>query len=261
MSGSLVQSVERALHILLAFHDGETALSLSEISRRVGLSPSTTHRLLQTLLAHKFVEQLPNNQYSLGIRLLELGRLVQCSSELRQIATPAMRQLAATTGHTISLFVPSEDEALCLERISGRNPIQILAVDVGGRLPLNCGAGPRVLLAGLPDTEIQRLYTEGRFRAFTDYSLIKLEDILADAHQTRSQGYALAIEDVVPRVGAIAAPLRDASGQWVGAISLVGILPDFDEVNQELFTQELIKAAGAISAQLGYRQPTSEPAG
>lgn len=253
MPGTPVQSVERALHILMAFQEGEVALSLSEISRRIGLAPSTTHRLLATLLAHQFIEKREDNQYALGLRLLELGQRVQAGLGLRQVALPEMRRLATACGHAVTLFAPNDQAALCLERVPGANPIQVLAIDVGERLSLNCGAGPRVLLASLSDEEISRLHDAGRFPRLTDRTLVGLHDILADARRTRAQGYVLAVEDVVESVAAIGAPVQDVNGCWIGAISLVGIVPEIEGPQRETLIRALCQSAQAISVKLGYR--------
>lgn len=258
MPGTPVQSVERALNILTTFQEGESSLSLSEISRRIGLAPSTTHRLLSTLLAYQFIEKRDGNQYALGLRLLELGQRVQAGLGLRQVALPEMQRLAAACGHVITLFTLNSEDALCLERVPGENPIQVLAVDVGGRLPLNCGAGPRTLLASLSDQEIRRVHGKGRFQRLTARTLISLDEILADVRWTRTQGYVLAVEDVVESVAAVGAPLRDSAGRWIGAISLVGIVPEIAGAQCETLIREVCQAAQAISTRLGYRE-TSRP--
>lgn len=229
MPGQTVQSVERALTILNAFTGEDDNLSLTEISKRVGLTPSTTHRLLNTLKEHRFVEKTDSNRYVLGISLLKLSRHVRHGGDVRDLALTGMRGLARESGLGVTLFVTGGTEAICVERIDGPSPIKVMVTDVGDRLPYNCGATPRAILSQMSDEAIRRLDKRGAFYGITTKSIVDLDDIFADVQRSRSQGYTLGMEDVAPNVAAIGVPLLNSKGDCVGAISAVGVVIEFTE--------------------------------
>ena len=143
-----VRSVRRALAILRAFRLSDRSLALGEIARRARLDKATARRLLMTLMAERLVEQDADTKgYSLGLGVLELAAGLTPCDDLRQRAQPLLAAIAEDTGATAFLGVVHDGAALCIGRVDGDEAIQIRAWSVGGRMPLNCGAGPRVLMA------------------------------------------------------------------------------------------------------------------
>lgn len=128
----------------------------------------------------------------------------------------------------------------------------MLVLDVGGRLPLNCGAAPRTLLAFLPDAEIQRLLQTGRLKSMTQHSLLTPAQVWADAKRVREQGYVISIDDVMPGVAAVGAPIRDASGQVVAALSIAGVQPRFEAARLPELIAAVQQEANTVSASLGW---------
>lgn len=258
-SDTTVRSIERALRLLQAFSAQRPELTLSELSRELGLSVSTVHRLLGTLKAYRFIEQdEAAGAYRLGLALLELGSVVQKGLDLFQRSEVPLRQLARQTGETAYLCVVDGDEALCLDRVEGQHQVRVLVLDVGGRLPLNCGAAPRALLASLPDSDIRRLIDGGHLRQLTPCSLIQPTDVWADVRLTRERGYVFTVEDVIEGVAAVGAPIRDRSGGVVGALSIAGILPHFDEARLPDMVAAVQQQARTISRSLGWAEPRTE---
>ncbi|OGO68445.1 MAG: hypothetical protein A2Z37_13430 [Chloroflexi bacterium RBG_19FT_COMBO_62_14] len=248
-----VRSVERALKILQAYSSDELELSLSDLGRRLELSPSTTHRLLSTLQRQGFIEHIESNgKYRLGLMLFKLGSLVQQGMNLRRQSELSLRRLMRRTSETSYLCVMDGDEALCIDRVEGAQQVRVLALDVGGRLPLNCGGAPRVLLAFMSDEQTEAYLKRRAFPRFTAYSLTQPDQIRQDIHQTRRQGYTYSVEDVIESVAAVGAPIRDHTGQVIGAISIAGLLQHFDEDNRDGLIQAVREEAEAISINMGW---------
>ncbi len=248
-----LRTVERALAVLLTFSRDQPEFTLTELSRKLRLSPSTVHRLLGTLELYGFVEQSEqNSKYRLGLTLFKLGALVQANMNLRQQAESALRRLARRTEETAYLYIVDNNEALCLDRVEGQHLVRVLTSDVGGRLPLNCGAAPRTLLAFLPDEEIQQIVTEGKPKQMTSHSLVQPEAIWADVQLTRARGYVFSIGDVVIGVAAVGAPVWDGSGRVVAALSVAGITPRFGEDRLPDLITAVQEEAKGVSASLGW---------
>lgn len=245
--------------LLQCFTPDQPALTLSELSRLLNLGPSTIHRLLATLEAHNFVEQDEDSaKYRLGLSLFKLGALVQQNMNLRRQAEIALRRLARRTEETAYLCIVEHDEALCLDRVEGNYQVRVLVLDVGGRLPLNCGAAPRTLLAFLPDADIQRLLQSGHLKSMTPYSLLSPAQVWADARQIREQGYVVSVDDVLPGVAAIGAPIRDVSGQVVAALSIAGTRPRFEADRLPELIEAVRQEANAVSIGLGWVETSKE---
>lgn len=261
MGDNGVRSVERALRILQAFSSEEAETSLSDLGRQLNLSPSTTHRLLSTLQSQGFIEQNEaNEKYRLGLMLFKLGSLVQQGMGLRKQSETPLRRLMRRTMETSYLCVIDGGEALCIDRVEGEHQVRVLALDVGGRLPLNCGAAPRVLLAYLADEQIEAYLKAGAFGRLTAHSLTQPDHVRQDIARTRERGYTFSVEDVLDGVAAIGAPVRDHSHRVIGAISIVGVLPHFGENNRDNLIQAVREEAEAISVNMGWEGPaTSSP--
>ncbi len=146
LAGSGLKSVGSALDVLECFAtDGE--LGVSDIARRLGVAKSTGHRLLQTLASRGFVEQDPHTgQYRLGIHLYELGALALARNELRHVALPFLRQVAAATGLTVNLSVPDGPDIVFVERIENSDGVRILG-HVGRRLPAHTTSSGKAIAA------------------------------------------------------------------------------------------------------------------
>jgi len=229
--------------------------SITELSKKVALSPSTTHRLLKTLQVYDFVEQEEStSKYRLGLALFRLGALVQHSMSLLKQAHRPLQRLAQITGDTATLFIVDNNEALCIDRIEGQYPVSILTVGAWGRLPLNCGGAPRALLAYQSDEDFERLIKGDHFRKMTPISIIEPEDLWRDIKDVREKGYSIAVDDVIEGVAAIGAPIWDNNGKVIGALSVVAITPRFGEDRQPELVKTVLEQAKNISVQLGWSE-------
>jgi len=104
--GNYSQSLQRGLAILSSFQSGRPLLGVSELGRDIGLSRSTTHRYVATLVALGYLQQDPaTRKYRLGPRVLDLGFSAINSMELREVAGPHLRELSDETGYTVNMAI------------------------------------------------------------------------------------------------------------------------------------------------------------
>jgi len=248
-----VQSLTRAAAILESFTQEKSELTLRDITTATGLSKSTCYRLLATLEQVGFVDRTPDRaRYLLGMRLFELGLVVQNRMNLRRQALPYLVDLAESTGETSFLLIRDRDDALCIERVEGTYPVRVLALNVGGRLPLHLGGGQRALLAELPDEEVIRIVHEKGMPRFTELSLTDVDELLVELRKTREQGYGRSWEDITPGVAAIGALIRDFTGKGIGAVSIAGIVQRFNAERYDELVGTVQQTAREISQQMGY---------
>src|SRR6266511_1087216 len=153
------QSLERGLAILSTFRSAQPLLGVSDLSRQVGLSRSTTHRYVATLAALGYLQQdVETKKYRLGPRVLDLGFSAINSMELRHIASPHLEQLSHATGHTVNMAVLDGADIVYIERCRGSGARVIdLNIRVGSRLPAYCTSMGKVLLRGAPTLGLRAL--------------------------------------------------------------------------------------------------------
>jgi len=245
-----IRAVRRALAILRAFRAADGELPLGQIAQRAQLDKGTTRRLLKTLMVERLVEQRDVGMtYSLGMGVLELAAGLRAGGDLRGQAQPILAELATATETTVFLVVMYDREAMCVGRVDGGNTIQIRAFSIGGRLKLHCGAGPRVLLAHLPDAE-QQEFLSGRLEALTAATLTDPAELRVRLQTIRERGWDLAIDEVVEGVVSLAAPVADADGTVVGTISIAGPHPHMLENGQPRHLAALQSAVHALQTRL-----------
>ena len=250
-SGTLIQSVQRATRLLKAFDSGPAELGVMELSRRVDLHKSTVSRLLATLESEGLIERVPEtDKYRLGFMLMRLAGQVTHFSDLREAARPALVELTERSHETVHLAVLDGDEVVNVEQISGPHLVRE-ANWVGRRTPLNCVANGKALLAYQSEATIARLLA-GPLPRFTERTIVDPERLRRELAQARERGYAQALGEIEEGLNAVAAPIRDASGAVVAAVSVSG--PAYRVTADRIpnLGALVVGAAANISARLGF---------
>jgi DNA-binding IclR family transcriptional regulator len=267
-----MQSLERAAVVLRAVAAaGRRGARLADVSDASGLSRSTAHRFLLALAAAGFLEQGPGDgAFYLGLELCSLGAAAANRYELRDVARPVMRRLAANSGDTVYLSLIKGNDAICAERIEGDYPIKTLTLDVGDRRPLGVGAGSLALLAFQSEEVSAGLIRSGA-RARRVYPGFDNERLARLAAETRKQGYAFNDQMIVPGMSAIGVPVLGQGGLAVAALSIAAISNRFGKrrrslvgmLNDEarLLEEHLTRILGPVTAEglqgLGRRRVAS----
>lgn len=222
----------------------------SEIASRIGANKSTTFRLLDSMERIGLLDRTRSGSYALGLRLMELGALVESRLDLRRVAEPELDGLNEAIGLTVFMTVRHADQATCIDRIPGAN-VDVLGLRLGGIIPLHLGAGPRVLLASLTGAELAAYLRSAPFRPATPHTLTTSAQLRADVELTRARGYALSMEDATLGVAALGVPVFDASGRTVAAISVAGLRHEFEGDREAAIAGRLQASAARVSAALG----------
>ena len=211
--------VARAFAVLEAFTPERPRLALSEIARRASLPLTTTHRLLAELCAAGALERDSDGTYRIGLRLWEIASLAPRGVPLREAALPFLEDLYEVTHENAQLGVREGHDVVYIERIAGRRAVGVLT-RVGGRFPLHASGIGLVLLAHAPES-VQRGVLEGPLRRFTDHTITdpaRLRRVLAEV---RRDGVAVSDRQVTDDALSVAAPITDARGEVIAALSVV----------------------------------------
>jgi IclR family KDG regulon transcriptional repressor len=249
-----VHSLERGLDLIEILAEHSREMTLSELSKIAGFTPSTSHRILNALKSRGYVQQSQENlTYRLTHKIFELANQVGFDNHLRDVVLPIIRRLAQVSRDTAFLTVRDGDEAFCLERIDGNPSIRIADLQKGGRMPLHMGGGPRVLLAFAEPNELDHIIQRRGLEARTAKTItnpILLKDDLA---RVREQGYALSMQDVYDGVAALGAPVREAGGKVVAAVSIAGLSNGYSGESLQARIDLVKRSAQEMS--LALRQP------
>jgi DNA-binding IclR family transcriptional regulator len=250
-TGEPVRVLVKAMAVLELLAEAPEEVSLGHIATRLDLNKSTCHRILTTLAAGDFVERPSPGSYRLGIGAFRVGSAMSRRLSVRERALPAMHELYRITGETIFLMVLRGDEAVCLERLDGRYA-STHTLRVGGTLPLHLGAGPRLLLASLPDGQVES-YLAGPLQRRTSPTQATADELREEVRRIRRDGFSTSQDDVELGVKALSVAIRDHTGDVVATLSISGLtahLPDAEQVHQ---IELLRSAAQAASRALGLR--------
>ena len=183
--------------------------------------------------------------------MFRLGSVVAKSMELVKQGDPLLVATAEETSETAFLVLADGNEALCLRRFDGSHQIRVLYLEPGRHSVFNCGAAQRVLLAHLPDRRWEEV-VDGHVRRLTQYSLVSRDELERDRREIRERGYSVSWEDVTLHACALGAPVRDADGVVVAAVSISGIVQRFSAERLPGLIRSVMRLGDDLSRRLGY---------
>lgn len=210
---------------------------------------STVYRILQTLETNRLVARGASG-YRLGVKLFQLGTLVADRNHVRSAAQTPMLELAERFQTGTVLAVRVGHEALCVERIE-RGPVIVVDFPIGSTLPLHVGAVALLLLAALPDAEVDAVLTED-LRSFNDRTVIDPTAIRRRIRDIRATRLAHSDGDITSGIGAIGAPVRDSSGGVAAAVSAVDLRDRLYNAHMAEIEAAVTVTAQQISQALGF---------
>lgn len=248
MATTTLSAPDRLLAVLAAFDHGHPALSLTDISRRAGLTLTTAHRLVGALTEWGALERDEDGVYHVGLRLWEVAALAPRGLALRQIALPYLEDLYEATHENVQLAVRDGSEVVYIEWISGRSAVGV-RIQVGARWPLHAtGVGLALLAHG--DPAFQEAYCERPLAAFTPYTVTDPAKLRRELAEVRHAGVAVSSRQITDDALSVAAPVRGAGGSVVAAVSVV--VPQVDAQVPVLIPAVRLAARG-ISRALGWQ--------
>jgi len=205
-----LQVLERTFTILESFDEDRPEWSATEIARALDLPIPTVHRLLTALKHRGYVSQHEETKrFRLGVAALQLGDRARAVVDLRGVAMPALRRLAQDTGETalLTVLTPGRDRGMCLERVETPQPLR-LSVTPGRQLPLHAGASQKVLLAYLPDEDVERVIAAG-LEHLCHATITDPQQLRDELATIRRRGWASSYEETNLGVGDLEDLLRE----------------------------------------------------
>ncbi|HEX5853575.1 MAG TPA: IclR family transcriptional regulator [Solirubrobacteraceae bacterium] len=252
------QSLERGLAILGCFTPSRPVLGIADIADDLGMSRSTTHRYVITLVALGYLEQGASRKYRLGLRVTDLGMSALNSTGLREHAHPYLEELRQRTSYTVSLGVLEETDVLYVDRVRsfrrGQGAVD-LNLHPGSRLPAYCTAMGKLLLANLPESEQRELVAAMKLAKRGPNTITSKKTLREELDEILAAGFAVNDEELAAELFSIAAPVRNEARDVVAAVNVAAhsSMISLEEMVDAL-GPHLVSTADRISARLGYRR-------
>lgn len=251
-----VKSVEKVLNILRLFKDyNSTGLTLTDISNISGLDKSTALRLVSTL---KYNDYLRYNEetkkYSLGLMMITLGNSAIESLDLRKFAREYLIEASNITGLIAHLGILDREQVIIIEKIwpdEKRNFIKMVS-EIGGIVPAYCTGVGKVLLSGKSDEYIKQIFENSTFKVYSEYTAKNIHELLERIQEIRRNGYAVNFGEHEPYIKCITYPVFDVKGNIAAAVSLTGLIDEYNSIDELKIHQVLKNTTLKISQQLGY---------
>ena len=256
-----VQSVERAVFVLGVLGDAcPEGLTLSELSRALGVSKSSAFAILQTLLGYGFVADSGaglTRRYRLGLALARLGDLVVSQIELRDVALPVLRERAAATGLTARVAVLDEPYVVVIGRVAARENAVRFATNLFKRELMHCSAVGKAILSAIPEHEARGFLALAGMPQKTRHTLTEVDVLVRELAEVRTKGYAIDDEEDAEGVCCIGAAIGLDDG-CAGAISVTGLKVEIPAWRLHQLGETVCDHAGQIADLLA--EPVALPA-
>ncbi|KCZ49259.1 hypothetical protein HY3_16080 [Hyphomonas pacifica] len=250
----LVPGLMRGLSILESFNRDRQEQTMAQMAKNVGLSRSTTFRLVYTLEAIGYLDRVGSGKsYRLGTKVLELGYSFLSGRELVDVARPLLEKLRDETSCSTHLVVREGVDIVYIARCSGNTRL-VSGITVGTRLPAHATVSGRTILAHMPIGDIVGLYENYEFRRYTDSTITSLGELVIQLEKDRYKSSLISWGYFEPNIASIAAPVFNRAS--VIEASVIATCP-IETYSKDAFESEIRikveKTAANISLALGYQ--------
>lgn len=251
------QSLDRGLAILMCFAPERQLLGIAELAEMLGLSRSTTHRYVSTLVALGYLRQGERRKYRLTLRITDLGLSAMNATGLREHARPFVEELSRRSGHAVGVSILDGSELLCVDSAHGRRGRKLgaLRAEPGALLPAYCTAPGKLLLAHLPAAERRALLADLQLDRCGPGTIVSKRALRAELDAIPEEVLATSEQELAEGILEIAAPVRAESREVVAA---VGMTAHRSALSIDSFVDQLgphlVSIADRIAARLGYRR-------
>ena len=249
------QSVEKVLQIIEVMTHEPGAMRLQDIAAKCDMPPSTTLRMLNTLLVYGYANQDPHTQrYSLSLKFAQIGSRVCEQVSLRDVAHPLLLELSQRCQEATCLAIEEDMEVVYIDVMDGPDHILKIMQRIGKRAPMHSTGVGKLLLLNYSNKQISKFIAAKGLPALTPNTLATREALVAKLEEIRAQGYAMDDEECELGARCVAAPIRDYTGRIIAGISVSGPVTHLSMERIEVLTPVVVETAAKLSRLLAYEE-------
>lgn len=247
-----ITALQRGLRLLQLFSESPRGLTAKQVAGLSRLPVSTVHRFLANLHGTGFLNCGSDGVYHLGIACFSIGQAALGQLDIRRLSLPYLQELNQQTRETIHLTVRHGLSAVYVEKLDSPEQLRIHS-RIGAGVPLYCTAVGKVMLAHMPMDERAKVLRQLDLKKLTPNTVGSFQELEAELHRVRKNGYACDLEEHELHIRCIAAPIWDHAGAVHASLSITAPLVRMP-VSRLRQLAPLIQAAGLqISRELGYQ--------
>ncbi|HEV7337435.1 MAG TPA: IclR family transcriptional regulator [Bosea sp. (in: a-proteobacteria)] len=257
--GGAVQALDRGLTLLeiLAEEDG---LTLSELSRRSGVSASTVHRILLTLESRAYVQHdMERGIWLVGVGAFKTGSAFLRNRRVASMGRAAMHALMEATGETVNLGIEDDGEVVFISQIESHDTLRAF-FRAGSRGAMHASGVGKALLAEFPEHRVRQICAVRRLKRFTEHTITDLGELLSELAQGRRNGWALDDEERSLGMRCVAAPIFNEHAEAIAGVSVSGPAVRVTPRKLDDYGPMVRRAADEITRSIGGRLPKREEA-
>ncbi|SMC85600.1 transcriptional regulator, IclR family [Desulfocicer vacuolatum DSM 3385] len=246
-------AIEKSILTLLAFSEDKSSWGVRELSQKLGFSPATVQRILQTYKTYGFVKQdSQTRQYHLGNVFYKFIEPLQHVNQVTRGARKYMEQVAAETGETVHLNIVEDGHRICIDTLESSRALRA-GMPLGHRSPLHAGASAKCLLAFSSPEFIETYLDLTPLTRLTENTLVERTSLEQALSQIRQEGFAGSLGERTPGLGSLSAPIMDHRGKAIAVLSLA--IPEIrfsNDVHRNKCIESLIGAVREFSLENGF---------
>jgi len=247
-----ITSVQRCLRLLSLFAQAGDGLSASDVAKQSGLPVSTVHRFLVNLENAGFLAYSHTGRYHLGIASFSIGHAARAQLDIRRLSYPYLQALNQSTRETIHLIVRHGLSAVYVEKLDSPEKLRIFS-HVGASVPLYCTAVGKVMLAYLPEKELDETLRQIELRQMTPNTISDLAELQQHLQRVRKNGYAFDLEEHELHIRCVAAPIWEPGGVVNATLSLTAPVVRMSLPRLRKLAPLVQEIGLRISRDLGYQ--------
>jgi IclR family acetate operon transcriptional repressor len=253
-TGGSVQAIDRGLAVLaiIARSDG---LTLTELSQRAGLAPSTAHRILASLQAHQFVfHDEERGLWLIGVGAFEVGTAFLRNRRLAGIGRLVMHKLMEETGETVNLGIEDNGEVVFISQIESHSALRAF-FRAGSRAAIHASGVGKALLAEMPESRVKEILYKRGLAQFTERTLIAPADLFGELAEIRRRGWAVDDEERNLGMRCVAGAVFNEYGEAIAGVSVSGPTVRVTPERLSELGPLVRRAADEITSSIGGRAP------
>lgn len=252
-----VQSLTRGLTLLEKLAETEGGITLTEISHRVSLPPSTAHRLLNTLADMGFVYQAKDSGlWYVGLKTYRVGCAFVSNRDFVGESHAYLRKLMEASGETANLSILDGTYACFIAQVQCHEVMRML-VRLGSRIPAHASGSGKAMLSALPEDELAIVLRDSHLVQLTTKTITDPDKLRQQFAAIRARGYSYDDEENAMGLRCVAAPIYDEFAEPLGAISLAGPIARLTDERILKLGPLVAHTAREITEKLGGVVPVS----